>query len=620
MKIPFLSGLKVNGKVELNNLLLLTTPTKILTIDENNNITYSTSVGGSVDLSNYYNKSQTDSNISNAIANLVSSAPTTLDTLNELAAALGNDPNFATTVTNLIGTKANLIGGNDFSGNQKIDSGYLIINGLADPFVGNKYLSFKNDPTNPDSYSYTNIFPSSIGYDVELMLPDQSGTLALVSQIPDLTPYALANGSNASGTWGININGSSNYLQGVAPSETGIGNTIVKRSPDGYVQATYFNMLSPAVDATDFTEIVTTIGNGYLRRNSFSALKPKLGIDNGSTLNNNISGTAANSTLWNNKSLIDTQLDTGYSSIIGGIYVKIDDNPSMYPMSAAGIREYLNLPASGVYDLQWVLNNGAVGNRIILNKIVPSDAYNSNLELGGLEGSNPAISFHKPSEYIAKLEMNAGGMLSWLGSGFYANGFIQASAQVIGQRIVAGYDSGVAGSINTSDWLRVGGYGGVYWANREIGISVATDDDLLHLSRNSNNVGIWLDTNGGKQGGIYADNTSSIGFINSSGIWSLRVSLSGWAFANSFNASDWFRSLGNSGWYNQDYGGGIYMEDSTWVRTYNNKGFYVGGSTGILAETKIEAPNLKATSKLEIPEKNSSGVATGNVWEIYVEV
>ena len=45
------------------------------------------------------------------IAQLVASAPTTLDTLNELAAALGDDPNFATTVTNSIATKLPLTGG-----------------------------------------------------------------------------------------------------------------------------------------------------------------------------------------------------------------------------------------------------------------------------------------------------------------------------------------------------------------------------------------------------------------------------------------------------------------------------------------------------------------------------
>jgi plasmid maintenance system antidote protein VapI len=39
----------------------------------------------------------------NAIANLINSAPITLDTLNELAAALGDDPNFATTISTTMG-------------------------------------------------------------------------------------------------------------------------------------------------------------------------------------------------------------------------------------------------------------------------------------------------------------------------------------------------------------------------------------------------------------------------------------------------------------------------------------------------------------------------------------
>ena len=43
-----------------------------------------------------------------AINNLISSAPGALDTLNELAAALGSDPNFATTMTNLLAAKAPL--------------------------------------------------------------------------------------------------------------------------------------------------------------------------------------------------------------------------------------------------------------------------------------------------------------------------------------------------------------------------------------------------------------------------------------------------------------------------------------------------------------------------------
>jgi len=47
----------------------------------------------------------------NALSSLVDSAPATLNTLNELAAALGDDSNFSTTVTNSIATKLSLSGG-----------------------------------------------------------------------------------------------------------------------------------------------------------------------------------------------------------------------------------------------------------------------------------------------------------------------------------------------------------------------------------------------------------------------------------------------------------------------------------------------------------------------------
>jgi hypothetical protein len=49
----------------------------------------------------------TESYADNLLSNLIDSAPSTLDTLNELSAALGDDPNFATTITNLIGEKLN---------------------------------------------------------------------------------------------------------------------------------------------------------------------------------------------------------------------------------------------------------------------------------------------------------------------------------------------------------------------------------------------------------------------------------------------------------------------------------------------------------------------------------
>ena len=49
----------------------------------------------------------TQADIDSSIATLVDSAPATLNTLNELAAALGDDANFSTTVTNSLSLKVN---------------------------------------------------------------------------------------------------------------------------------------------------------------------------------------------------------------------------------------------------------------------------------------------------------------------------------------------------------------------------------------------------------------------------------------------------------------------------------------------------------------------------------
>ena len=53
----------------------------------------------------------TETYVDTAVSDLVDSSPATLNTLNELAAALGDDPNFATTTANSIGTKLPLAGG-----------------------------------------------------------------------------------------------------------------------------------------------------------------------------------------------------------------------------------------------------------------------------------------------------------------------------------------------------------------------------------------------------------------------------------------------------------------------------------------------------------------------------
>ena len=71
-----------------------------------------------------------------AISNLVDSSPSALNTLNELAAALGDDANFSTTVTNSIATKLPLAGGT-MSGAINLDSNNITNGGtISGTFSG----------------------------------------------------------------------------------------------------------------------------------------------------------------------------------------------------------------------------------------------------------------------------------------------------------------------------------------------------------------------------------------------------------------------------------------------------------------------------------------------------
>ena len=74
----------------------------------------------------------TETYVGTAISNLVDTAPATLDTLNELAAALGDDPDFATTVSTSIGLKAPLANpaftGNPTAPSIRASSGAFYIN------------------------------------------------------------------------------------------------------------------------------------------------------------------------------------------------------------------------------------------------------------------------------------------------------------------------------------------------------------------------------------------------------------------------------------------------------------------------------------------------------------
>lgn len=87
---------------------------------------------------------QTALQVQASISALVDSAPETLNTLNELAAALGDDPNFATTVSNQIGNKA------DKNHTHTISQ----VSGLATVATSGSYNDLSDKPTIPSLSGY----------------------------------------------------------------------------------------------------------------------------------------------------------------------------------------------------------------------------------------------------------------------------------------------------------------------------------------------------------------------------------------------------------------------------------------------------------------------------------
>ena len=82
-----------------------------------------------------------------AVANLVDSSPASLDTLNELAAALGDDASFSTTITNSIATKLPLAGGT-LTGNLDV-GGTVTSDGLTVDGSGYVYINTNGAGANP---------------------------------------------------------------------------------------------------------------------------------------------------------------------------------------------------------------------------------------------------------------------------------------------------------------------------------------------------------------------------------------------------------------------------------------------------------------------------------------
>ena len=166
-----------NAKAEKSDVKKLSSSYDALSTKVSNNETaigaINTTLGTKADISTTYTKTEVDKKISD----LVDSSPEALDTLNELAAALGDDPNFATTVMNEIGTKADANHNHDTAyatkSSEHTHSNKTVLDGITEEnisswsaksdFSGN-YNDLTNKPVIPTVPTDISELNNDVGY------------------------------------------------------------------------------------------------------------------------------------------------------------------------------------------------------------------------------------------------------------------------------------------------------------------------------------------------------------------------------------------------------------------------------------------------------------------------
>jgi hypothetical protein len=244
----------------------------------------------------------TQSYVTTQIANLVDSSPATLDTLNELAAALGDDPNFATTVATSIGTKQNQLNGTGFvkiSGTtiSYDNNTYLTSFTETDPiYVASTWYSTTNNATNWNTaYGWGN--HAIVGYLTSIPTHNQAWS-TITSTPTTISGYGITNAytdaqiqnffnganaitgynkSNWDTAYGWGNHASGGYLTGITSSQvtTALGYTPYNSTnPSGYITGITSSNVTTALGYTPYN---STNPNGYITGITSSNVTTALG-------------------------------------------------------------------------------------------------------------------------------------------------------------------------------------------------------------------------------------------------------------------------------------------------------------------------------------------------------
>lgn len=440
------------------------------------------------------------------------------------------------------------------------------------------------------------------------------GDQSIASSVPTTTE--LANNNNLCGSWNVKYTGASGHL---VQFNTGSGSTRYMQFYSMYSGSLYWRNSTDStlntkswktiVDSANYTGIVLKIGTDtkgsatlpiYLNAGTPTACSTTLGVSitgNAETATKlqtarTINGTSFNGTTnivtayWGTARTISLSgAVTGSASVNGSQNVTITTTYQFGSIDGryVGGNKTANHDSCGkaytadTYSSTFV-NKAFVafaerGSWVYANNGYVSTDTGVNIPLAGTaifqwgaSDTNKTQLYITPHNNSGVSNPAANEMLFYTSNG---SDYISAWTRVLTHRNYTNYTVTKTGGGASGTWgISITGTAakvantltfaaGAFAAKTYNGSAAVTVNIPTHTSHLTNNSGFWTGT---RYWANIAVSTAS--------------STSTQPTFNTCYTSNWFRSTGSTGWCSQTYGGGWYMSDSTWMRTYGSKSIY----------------------------------------------
>lgn len=354
-------------------------------------------------------------------------------------------------------------------------------------------------------------------------------------------------GGNASGTWGINISGNSVTVGGFTPSQTaGAGSRVVVADASGYINNTYFNSTDNSA-SSGVTAVMVKVGDNYLRSGTAQAVGTFL---NGTSFS--ISGSASLNVLKSGDTMSGNLTFGNYGLGVYGVYDSTKYQ-NVFSMGASYGPAADGSVLGNMYGIAWTHSNaggqskaGLEHQALFTNAGITKTAIGTGIWTSGnitLGSSTTQLIYWADGNYLRRSQQAYGSIeVSGASSGYSGTAYVSSAGTVGGMFDTAG---------NGGDWDSSTSWH--YFWNRT--------NSCLGIGGSTTLAGYRSYVNGNE---YVAGNIVASGAVSGT-----NITASGAVYA-----SNWLRTYGTTGWYNETYAGGMYMTDSTYVRTYASTSLY----------------------------------------------